>query len=59
MGLGVGVLGEGPWWERGWLTTTVVAYIVILLFAKPPSREVSGHRGTRQAMRVLFLKFPL
>lgn len=59
MSSGVGVLGEGRWWERGWLTATVIAYIVILLFARPASREASEHLGTRQAMRVLFLKFPL
>lgn len=46
--------GEGHWWERRWLTTTVIAHIVTLLFARPASREVSGHLGTTQMIRVLF-----
>lgn len=42
-----------------WSTTTGTACIVILGFVRPAFREVSGHRGTQQAIRVLLKQFPL
>lgn len=53
-GFGCGSVGGGVLGGKGWLTTTVNAYIVILLFARQASREVSGHLGARQAISVLF-----
>lgn len=58
--MGCGSVGGGCWWGKRWLTTTGIAHIVTLWFATPDSSDVSGHLGTRQAIRVFFFfNFPL